>query len=162
MAFCTKCGRQLEEGATVCPNCGEPVKSAGASTAGDKVRDEFNKITEMRDTTSSYDPQDIANNKAMAVLAYIGFLVLVPLLGAKESKYARFHTNQGLVLFIFEVAVGLISAILGWIPVLGWIIKIVCGLIDVVALVFAILGIVNACKGVCKELPIIGGIKLLK
>lgn len=41
--------------------------------------------------------QDAQENKGMAVLAYLIFLI--PLLAAKESKFARYHTNQGLVLF---------------------------------------------------------------
>ena len=31
MAFCTKCGKELEGGASVCPNCGAPVPSAAPS-----------------------------------------------------------------------------------------------------------------------------------
>ena len=31
MAFCTKCGKELEGGATVCPNCGAPAPSAAPS-----------------------------------------------------------------------------------------------------------------------------------
>ena len=40
----------------------------------------------------------------MAVLAYFGILVLIPILAAKESKFARFHANQGLILLITGVA----------------------------------------------------------
>lgn len=41
------------------------------------------------------DPQDVQANKVMAILAYFGLLVFVPLFAAKESRFARFHTNQG-------------------------------------------------------------------
>ena len=44
------------------------------------------------------DPQDVQANKVMAILAYFGLLVFVPLFAAKESRFARFHTNQGLIL----------------------------------------------------------------
>ena len=53
-----------------------------------------------KDTTTSYD---VESNKAMAVLSYLGILVLVPLLGAKNSPFARFHTNQGLILCIATI-----------------------------------------------------------
>ena len=33
----------------------------------------------------------------MAILAYFGILVLIPILAAKDSKFARFHANQGLL-----------------------------------------------------------------
>ena len=31
------------------------------------------------------------NDKLMGVLAYLGILVLVPLLAAKDSKFAQYH-----------------------------------------------------------------------
>ena len=112
------------------------------------------------DTTSQFDPQDINNNKGMSVLAYIGFLFLVPLLACPNSKFARYHTNQGLVLFLLEFALGVI---LGIIPIAGLIIG---GLLSAVGgiftLVLMIMGIINAAQGQAKELPLIGKITLLK
>ncbi len=101
------------------------------------------------------DTQDIEQNKVYAILAYIGILFLVPLLAAKDSPYAKFHTNQGLVLFLFSIALGVI----GPIPVLGWI-AAVAG--SIIAFVFMIIGIVNAAQGECKPLPLIGEIELIK
>jgi len=46
------------------------------------------------------DALDIEHNKIFAVLAYIGILFLVPLLAAPQSRFARYHTNQGIVLFL--------------------------------------------------------------
>ena len=63
--------------------------------------------------------------------------------------------NQALILAI----VGLLGTAIGAIPLVGWIIGPVIGL---VVLVFAILGIVYAAQDQDKELPIIGQIKLLK
>jgi len=39
----------------------------------------------------------------MAILAYLTWLVLIPLFAAKESKFARFHCNQGIVLAVAEI-----------------------------------------------------------
>ena len=85
----------------------------------------------------------------MAVLAYLGILVLIPLLvePAKNSPFVRFHANQGLILLI----VGLLSAI----PVLGCVVGVFC-------LVLTIMGIINAVNGRMKELPLIGRFRLLK
>ena len=96
------------------------------------------------------DPQDIEKNKVYAILAYIGILFLVPLLAAKDSPYAKFHTNQGLVLFLLEV----ILSVVWWIPFLG--------LLWIAVVVFAVMGIINAAQGECKPLPIIGEIELIK
>ncbi|MBR5767385.1 MAG: hypothetical protein IKX86_01730 [Clostridia bacterium] len=105
------------------------------------------------------DEKDIADNKVMAILAYIWILFLIPLFAAKESKFARFHTNQGIILFIASIAFGIVNAILGLIPVVGAIISVI---LWICLAVFFILGIVNAVQGKAKELPFIGGIKILK
>lgn len=99
------------------------------------------------------DPSDISANKVMAILAYIGILVLIPLFAAKESKFARFHTNQGLILFICNVVIYFISLIPG-LKAIGWILSIA-------ALVFAIIGIIGAAKGETKELPLIGKYRII-
>ena len=62
----------------------------------EKVQQQLN----TSDTTTQFDPRDIEQNKLMAILAYLGILVIIPILAAKESKFARFHSNQGLILLI--------------------------------------------------------------
>ena len=116
-------------------------------------------FTNTPDHTSEMDEKDIADNKVMAILAYIWILFLIPLFAAKESKFARFHTNQGIILFIASIAFGIVNAILGLIPVVGAIISVI---LWICLAVFFILGIVNAVQGKAKELPFIGGIKILK
>ena len=158
MAFCNKCGNQLPDGANNCPNCGSPAGNTQQNT-----QDFVNNMMNTNDTTSQFDPQDINNNKGMSVLAYIGFLFLVPLLACPNSKFARYHTNQGLVLFLLEFALGVVTGILGIIPIAGLIIG---GLLSAVGgiftLVLMIMGIINAAQGQAKELPLIGKITLLK
>lgn len=161
MAFCNKCGNQLPDGANNCPNCGAPAGNTQQHTQN--AQDFVNNMMNTNDTTSQFDPQDINNNKGMSVLAYIGFLFLVPLLACPNSKFARYHTNQGLVLFLLEFALGVVTGILGIIPIAGLIIG---GLLSAVGgiftLVLMIMGIINAAQGQAKELPLIGKITLLK
>lgn len=158
MAFCNKCGNQLPDGANNCPNCGAPVGGAQQNAQGF-----VNNMMNTADSTAQFDPQDINDNKGMSVLAYIGFLFLVPLLACPNSKFARYHTNQGLVLFLLELAIGVVTSIFAFIPVIG---PIIGGLISAVGgiftLVLMILGIINAAQGQAKELPLIGKITLLK
>ena len=109
---------------------------------------------------------DDSTEKAYGVLSYIGILVLIPLIAGK-SPFARYHANQGLVLFIAEIILGVVDgilfAILGLIPFVGLlIVSILSGVVGLVSLIFMIIGIVHAANGEMKELPIIGGIKLLK
>lgn len=101
------------------------------------------------------DPADVEKNKVMGILAYIIFFI--PLLAAKESKFAMYHANQGLVLFLLGVAVSIVGSI---IPVLGWFIILPIG--SLLVLVLAIIGIINASKGEMKPLPVIGKISIIK
>ena len=161
MAFCNKCGKEIPVGANNCPNCGAPAGNTQQNTQN--AQDFVNNIMNTADTTSQFDPQDINDNKGMSVLAYIGILFLIPLLACPNSRFARYHTNQGLVLFLLEVAIGVVTGIFGIIPIAGLIIG---GLISAVGgiftLVLMILGIINAAQGQAKELPLIGKITLLK
>ncbi len=99
-----------------------------------------------------------SNEKVYGVLAYIGILFIVPL-AAGKTEFSRYHANQGLVLFIADVIVGIISAIFAFIPIIGWLISLV---LSIAILVFMIIGIVHAAQGEMKPLPVIGGIKIIK
>lgn len=112
---------------------------------------EVKKATPKKDNGS----KDAEDNKVFGILAYIGILFLVPLLAAPKSKFAKFHANQGLVLFIAEVAL----SVVGVIPFLGWLIWF-CG--SIVVLVLAIMGIVGAANGKMEKLPLVGDIEIIK
>jgi len=114
-----------------------------------------------------FNAEDVNSNKVMGILAYIGILFLVPMLAAKDSQYAKFHANQGLVLFLAEIilgfAGGILSVILGLIPVLGLILSgLIMFVVGVAPFVLMIMGIINACSGEPKKLPVIGGFTLIK
>lgn len=121
--------------------------------------DEFNATP---DYTSSFDPADVQRNRGMGVLAYLGLLVLIPLLAARESPFARFHCNQGIVLAFAEAVAGIAFRILKHLPIIGRLFAISAGIVGIVAFVFSIIGIVNAANGRAKELPVIGSIQILK
>ncbi len=124
-------------------------------------------ITNTVDSTAEFDKQDIEDNRIMALLSYLFWLVLIPIFAAPKSKFARFHANQGLVLTIIGTVVGAVLSIVGGIlgailSILGTIVGIIGAVIGLAFLILAILGIVNAINGKAKELPLIGGIKILK
>ncbi len=187
MAYCGKCGNQIEEGVKFCPSCGATLQVANPEavqpepqqpvqpepTAEEKLADATKKadafaqkLGNTADITADFDKADIESNKVMAVLAYFGILVIVPILAAKESKYARFHANQGLVLCISSIIYGVAYSILSSIILaISWRLHFLVSLIGLVGVVFAVLfiiGIINALNGRAKDLPIIGKFRLLK
>lgn len=168
MPFCRQCGMELKEGVRFCPDCGAPLEEPAQTAQQYSAANEnsFAAVFNTADTTSQFDPADVEKNKVMGVLAYLSLLVLVPIFAAKESRFARFHANQGLVLFIasaiFGVARWILSEILLAISWRLYFVTVIISLLGLVFLALAIIGIVNAATGKAKELPVIGQIRILK
>lgn len=94
------------------------------------------------------DPEDITGldeNNLMAILAYLGVLVLIPLVMSRDNPYVSFHMKQGLVIFIGYI----IAAIaVWWLPVVG---NVLLGLLILISVV----GVVQAAQGRRWKIPII-------
>ena len=90
----------------------------------------------------------------MAGLAYL--LFFLPLLACPESRYAKFHANQALILLIAAIAG---NVVLGIIPIIGWLLIPIYG---IGVLILGIMGLVNGFGGKAKELPLIGKFTILK
>ncbi len=159
MAFCGKCGTKFEDGAKFCPACGAPASGQPQQPAAPAYTPPV-----VPGAPAQSDIKDAPDNQAMAVLAYNIFLI--PLFAAKESPFARYHTNQGLVLTLAAVAYGIVYSILSTIVLaISWRLYLVVSILGWVGVVFAVLsviGIINAVNGRMKPLPIIGKIKILK
>lgn len=179
--FCPKCGKEINEEAAFCPYCGAKTDAAeeekvneenksgenAENTENEDFAAKIAKLNDTKDTTSEFEKEDIDDNKGMSILAYISWLVLIPIFAAKKSKYAQFHANQGLILAIIDTAYwivnGVITSIIAVIsPLAAGIVGGIMGLCGLVFLVLVIIGIVNAASGKAKELPVIGKFKILK
>lgn len=117
--------------------------------------------TNTRPAVASITEADINDGKTMAILAYIFFLI--PLLAARDKKFAMFHTEQAIALWIafivIYIAMWILTFIVGQISSsLACIISIL-GIIPWIAyLVLWIMGLINAIGGKTKELPLIGSL----
>ena len=132
MAFCAKCGTQTQNEAKLCPAC----ESTG------QVRTQGN---------------DIEANKIMAVISYIGLLVIVPLVTKKykDSPFLKFHVNQAIVFYIGQAIAGFICII----PYVGFLIG---GIACMGIAVLQIISFVSALRGETKSFPIVKDIKIIK
>lgn len=166
MAFCGKCGTQVDDGVKFCPGCGAEIEAAQSTGKQTDYAEKLQAMNDTADTTAEFDNTDIQQNKVMAVLAYFGPLVLIPIFGAKTSPFAKYHSNQGLILLIAEIVYGIAlsiaSAIILAISYRLYFLVVILGAVRLVFLLLAILGIINAANGQAKELPVIGAFKLLK
>jgi len=97
-----------------------------------------------------FEAADVEKHRAHAVVAYLWILFLVPLLGAKDSAFARFHAYQGVTLFLAWVIVGIVERLLPYsLSGLAWLFSL--GLFVLMAI-----GIRNAIQGRGRPLPLIG------
>lgn len=190
MAFCKKCGAEIGEDTKFCPSCGTATEETitqstveqteQAQPQQEKKNDFVSKLTSLndtKDTTSEFDSADIQQNSGISVLSYFGILFLIPYLAKKDSKFAQFHAKQGFNLFLVDIALIIVNALLHlikftetqylWgypmtVKYTPWFITVICVLLGLGVLAFAVLGIINAVTGKAKELPFIGKFKILK
>jgi uncharacterized membrane protein len=126
------------------------------------------------DDEPAADP-DVEQFKGLAILAYICFVI--PLVAAPNSKFARFHANQGLLTFLALIAVtvgvallmvarSILAMLLQKVALLEWFFYCGLSLLSVAMLLgwiaLVIQGILNAANGDEKELPVVGHFKLIK
>lgn len=130
MAYCSKCGTLAPEGASACPNCGQPQGSPAATGAGNA---------------------GLASNVA-AALAYLWIIAIVWLIMApyNRDRFVRFHSFQALALGVAGVV---LSIFLSIIPIIGWL------LLPIVGVLWLLLWLVCLFKAFSNEwfkLPVIG------
>ena len=133
MKYCPQCGAEIADDVRFCPTCGKETV-----------------ITVTVSNDPEFDPQDVADNRMLAMLGYLTCGVL-PMLGARNSAYAMHHTNQALWIFIGSLLCGLVCII----PILGWLVAAIGSLF---LLVCEIIGIVRALKGSGAYLPFVKGL----
>ena len=91
-------------------------------------------------------------NMLMGILAYLGILVIIPFLIAKDDPFVKFHIKQGLVLVVIETVMWFI----GHLGMMVLFLLPVIVIINIGTLLFSLLGIINVIQGTEKELPFIG------
>lgn len=94
------------------------------------------------------------DKKATGIVAYITLIGWLVAFFAGDREGAKFHLNQALILIIANVIIG----VLAMIPF----VNIVAGILSIFVFVCWIIGLIAACKEEEKEIPLIGGIKILK
>lgn len=107
------------------------------------------KPVEEQSQPQTNSPQTSQKNVLMAVFSYLGPLIIISYLTAKEDSFVKFHIRQGAVLFAIEIALMILTSMFFPLMMLSWVINL--GI-----LILSIIGIVNAVKGKEEELPLVG------
>lgn len=85
----------------------------------------------------------------MAALAYVGPLLILSYLTAKDVPFVKFHIKQGLLLLVIEVALWFLGGML-------WAVLPLVALINIALFILAVIGIINAVNKKEQALPVIG------
>lgn len=122
-----------------------------------------NQIADEKSNKENFAP----NNKEIiaSILAYFWILFFIPMILCPESKFGRYHANQGFLLLLFGIVTAIISGILGiftFVPVIGIILSIIGSILGIINLGYLIYGIYNVICKKCKPLPFIGKYDLIK
>lgn len=88
-------------------------------------------------------------NTLMGILAYLGPLVIVSYIVAKDDPFVKYHIKQGLVLLVIEAIVWALSMYV-------WQFWMIYQLINLATIILSIVGIINVSQGHEKELPVVG------
>ncbi|MGH9532411.1 MAG: DUF4870 domain-containing protein [Terriglobales bacterium] len=130
--FCASCGAQMADNAAACPACGKAAAAGGGGAAP---------------AASGGLTDNVAGALCYIAIIAIIFLLIEPY---NRNKYVRFHAFQA----IFLAIAGFVgSFVLGFIPILGWI------LLPFWSLGILIVAIVSAVKAYGNQkwkLPMIG------
>lgn len=93
--------------------------------------------------------------KATGIVAYITLIGWIIAFCTGDREGAKVHLNNALLLWIANLIGGVVAVI----PIIGWIVGCV---VSIAVFVFWIMGLIWAIQEQDKEIPLIGGIQILK
>jgi uncharacterized membrane protein len=144
MAFCSTCGAQIADGATVCAACagrGAAAPAPGPAVAAGGMAD------------------NVAGMLAyITIIPAIIFLVMEPY---NKSRFVRFHSWQNiffhLAWIVVWIALMILSAVLAFIPILGHLVAFLLWMaLCIGGVVVWIILLMKANGGQMWKLPVIG------
>lgn len=136
---CPSCNNETAPGATFCNHCGANL-NASASGAAAATAAAPGQTSGLSDNTAG----------AIAYLTFIPAILFLVMEPYNRSAFVRFHAFQCIFLTIAAV---IVQIVLGFIPVVGWVLAPIVGLLFLVVWIITIL---KASKGERYKLPWIG------
>ena len=158
MKTCPKCGAQIADDAGFCTVCGFNFNTAAGAAQGapqGAPQPQYQQPQYQQAPAAPSHPMYAPVNpcdKLLGIVALFGFMgVILAYFGGdvngQRSDYLRFYANEGLVFALF--------ALIGIIPIIGWI-------WSVFNFVCLIIAIVYACKGETRPVLFYGTIRIIK
>lgn len=86
------------------------------------------------------------------LLNIVGFVIALAF--RSENKYVMFYAKQSFVLFIMIIIAWILSGIVGWIPILGW---LIIAIVNALLIGLWVVGLIYSLSGKMKDIPFVGG-----
>ncbi len=183
MKICPNCHNPLEDNITFCPNCGTNVGAQPQNPQPQNPQPPQNPpqqymqqpygqqqyaqrpqytppMPDPFDHTSQFTPEDVSENKLLAMLVYvIGAVgIVIALLAGKDSAYAKFHARQGMKIVLLETICTLATAVLFW----TFLVPLAGGVCIAILFVVRIISFCQVCSGKAVEPYIVRSFTFLK
>lgn len=182
---CRKCGSYVPEGKIACPVCGR-IAVRSSDVSNEQVKQRRSMTTKQHDTPFSGDTYERhkyhnphseeyrrtkyergtqlpkQSKRILCAAAYFWFFFFLPLIALPGSKEAKFHANQGLVLFLYKIIISGLAATVTMTLRTGETLGAVFDVLEILYPLLMVYGAANAYNGKMIELPLIGKIKILK
>ena len=114
------------------------------------------------------EQEELKDKKFTACLSYLFWFTVIPMIYSTESKFIKYHANQGFVLAVVETGYLILTAIVSrvlWSGSRATSLLVETIMLAVFVAVFGMLsliGIFNVIRGKEKPIPTFGHIQLLK
>ena len=125
-------------------------------------------MEDMEKKPETPEKEELKGKKITAGLAYLFWFTLIPMIYASESKFIKYHANQGFVLAIAETIFLILTAIVSKIvwavsrPTSLLVETIMLAIFVGVFGMLSLIGIFNVIRGKERPIPTFGHIQLLK
>lgn len=126
----------------------------------DNLRYIFQSVVGTLDYTEKFKEQDRVDNRTMAMLSYI--IPLIPFIVERNSAYVKFHSNQGMNLFVWYIIVfSFLKITSTGFPPLRDMISFLILLVTLLFISLIVFGIFNTLKDNAREIPIVSKLNLI-
>jgi uncharacterized membrane protein len=162
VAFCSKCGTNVNDGVAFCPQCGAAIGAPGVPPPYTNTPPYANTPPPPYPQYASGPTTSGLQENVAGFLSYLlGWLTGIIFLLIDKRPFVRFHAAQSIVVFgaLFVIRLVLIFAFVGGAYLGFWAFHaLISGIISLITLVAWLVLMVTAYQGKTFEVPIAAGI----
>lgn len=99
MRYCVKCGRQVEDSMNFCPSCGAQIPKEETHHTYEYGNGQYTQNQTEQRNFREQTVKEEGTDRVLAVLAYLGLLVFVPILSGSKIRICQIPCEPGACAF---------------------------------------------------------------